>query len=317
MVRAVVDIALNIGLVAVAIVFLWKGADLFVDSAVRVAKTFNISDLAIGLTLVAFGTSAPEFAVSVGAALTGRGTMSIGNVIGSNVFNLGIVLGGCAAIKAIPTSRKLVTRDGLFLLVVVVILGLMMQDGDLSRIEGVVLLALLGSYLAFMFIKKEAPEDISSDGESASWKDVPLGLLGLTGILVGAHLLVNGASDLARAFGLSEWAISVTIVAAGTSAPELVTSLNAALKGRFGLSAGNLIGSDLFNMLGVLGLSSSLAPLPVEPATRLSMWITVGAVALVLLFLRTGWRLTRLEGVTLVAVNFVRWGIDVFGSRVS
>lgn len=317
MVRAAVDIALNIGLVALAVVFLWKGADLFVDSAVRTAKTFNISDLAIGLTLVAFGTSAPEFAVSIGAALSGRGTMSIGNVIGSNVFNLGIILGGCAAIKAIPTSRKLVTRDGVFLIGVALLLGIFMHDGDLVRLEGVVLLALLGTYLAFMFIKKEAPDELPHDSEPATWKDVPLGLLGLAGILVGAHFLVNGASELARSFGLSEWAISVTIVAAGTSAPELVTSLNAALKGRFGLSAGNLIGSDLFNMLGVLGLSSALTPLPVEPATRLSMWITVVAVGLVVLFLRTGWRLTRLEGVTLVALNFVRWGIDVFGSRVS
>ncbi|MEL6545393.1 MAG: sodium:calcium antiporter, partial [Myxococcota bacterium] len=243
--------------------------------------------------------------------------MTIGNVIGSNVFNLGIILGGCAAIKAIPTSRKLVTRDGIFLLGVVIILGVMMQDGGLARLEGIGLLALLIGYLAFMFMKKEAPDDIPEDEETATWKDVPLGLLGLVGILGGAHLLVNGASDLARAFGLSEWAISVTIVAAGTSAPELVTSLNAALKGRFGLSAGNLIGSDLFNMLGVLGLSSVLTPLPVAPTTSLSMWITVGSVALVVFFMRTGWRLTRLEGVTLVAVNFVRWGIDIFGTRGS
>lgn len=309
------NLALQIALVIVSIVLLWKGADFFVDSAVRIAKSLNISDLVIGLTLVAFGTSAPEFAVSIGAAVTGRGTMSIGNVIGSNVFNLGIILGSCAAIRAIPTSRKLVTRDGVFLLAVVIVLAVMMSDGDLGRIEGLALVAILIGYLGYQFIGKESDEDIVTDGESATWRDGPLSVLGLVLILAGAHLLVNSASELARGFGLSEWAISVTIVAAGTSAPELVTSLNAALKGRFGLSAGNLIGSDLFNMLGVLGVTAGITPLPVEAATRTSIWITVGSVALVVFFLRTGWKLTRLEGVTLVAVNLVRWGIDVFATR--
>ncbi len=283
------NLALQIALVIVSIVLLWKGADFFVDSAVRIAKSLNISDLVIGLTLVAFGTSAPEFAVSIGAAVTGRGTMSIGNVIGSNVFNLGIILGSCAAIRAIPTSRKLVTRDGVFLLAVVIVLAVMMSDGDLGRIEGLALVAILIGYLGYQFIGKESDEDIVTDGESATWRDGPLSVLGLVLILAGAHLLVNSASELARGFGLSEWAISVTIVAAGTSAPELVTSLNAALKGRFGLSAGNLIGSDLFNMLGVLGVTAGITPLPVEAATRTSIWITVGSGALVVFFLRTGW----------------------------
>lgn len=309
------NIALHIALVTVSIVLLWKGADFFVDSAVRIAKSLSISDLVIGLTLVAFGTSAPEFAVSIGAAVTGRGTMSIGNVIGSNVFNLGIILGSCAAIRAIPTSRKLVTRDGVFLLAVVTVLAVMMSDGGLGRIEGLALVAILIGYLGYQFIGKQSDEDIVTDGESATWRDGPLSILGLVLILAGAHLLVNSASELARGFGLSEWAISVTIVAAGTSAPELVTSLNAALKGRFGLSAGNLIGSDLFNMLGVLGVTAGITPLPVEAATRTSIWITVFSVALVVFFLRTGWKLTRLEGVTLVAVNFVRWGIDIFSTR--
>lgn len=309
------NIALHIALVTVSIVLLWKGADFFVDSAVRIAKSLSISDLVIGLTLVAFGTSAPEFAVSIGAAVTGRGTMSIGNVIGSNVFNLGIILGSCAAIRAIPTSRKLVTRDGVFLLAVVTVLAVMMSDGGLGRIEGLALVAILIGYLGYQFIGKQSDEDIVTDGEAATWRDGPLSILGLVLILAGAHLLVNSASELARGFGLSEWAISVTIVAAGTSAPELVTSLNAALKGRFGLSAGNLIGSDLFNMLGVLGVTAGITPLPVEAATRTSIWITVFSVALVVFFLRTGWKLTRLEGVTLVAVNFVRWGIDIFATR--
>lgn len=308
---------LNSALVAVSIVLLWKGADFFVDSAVRVAKRFNISDLVIGLTLVAFGTSAPEFAVSIGAALTGRASMSIGNVIGSNVFNLGIILGSCAAIRAIPTTRKLVNRDGMFLLTSVAVLAFMMNDGSLSPLEGAAALAMLAGYLSYMFFNKEAPDDVPGSDEPATWKDVPFAALGLAMILGGAHLLVNGASEIARTFGLSEWAISVTVVAAGTSAPELVTSLNAALKGRFGISAGNLIGSDLFNMLGVLGITSVLTPLPVGETTRVSMWITLGAVALVVLLLRTGWRLTRAEGVALVAVNLVRWGIDVFSTRSS
>ncbi|MEM6531639.1 MAG: calcium/sodium antiporter [Myxococcota bacterium] len=309
------DLFLNSALVVVSIFLLWKGADFFVDSAVRVAKRFNISDLVIGLTLVAFGTSAPEFAVSIGAALTGRASMSIGNVIGSNVFNLGIILGSCAAIRAIPTTEKLVNRDGVFLVFSVALLAFMMNDGDLSQLNGAIALAMLGGYLIFMFINKEAPDDVPGIDDPATWKDVPLAGLGLAMILGGAHFLVNGASDIARTFGLSEWAISVTVVAAGTSAPELVTSLNAALKGRFGISAGNLIGSDLFNMLGVLGITAVITPLPVEATTRTSMWITLGSVALVVLLLRTGWRLTRWEGVALVAANLVRWGVDVFSTR--
>lgn len=284
---------------------------MFVDSAVRIAKRFEISDLVIGLTLVAFGTSAPEFAVSIGAALTDRPSMSIGNVVGSNVFNLGIVLGGCAMIRAIPTSRKLVYRDGVFLLVSVFLLACFMTDGRMSRIEGTLALVLLGAYLLYMFAKKEAPEDTSDEGESATRKDVPLAVLGVVMILGGAHLLVNSASGIGRAAGLSEWAISITVVAAGTSMPELVTSLNAALKGRFGISAGNLVGSDLFNMLGVLGVSAALRPLPVEPNTQQSMWITVGVVSLVLVLLRTGWRLTRLEGFVLLLLNGLRWGFDI------
>lgn len=306
------DVVIDLLQIALAVVLLWKGADFFVDSAVRIAKKLQISDLIIGLTLVAVGTSAPEFAVSIGAAFTGRGTMSIGNVIGSNVFNLGLILGSCAAIRGIPTSPSLVRRDGPFLLAVVTTLAVMMSDGGLGRLEGAFLLTALATYLGYQFVRQAEPDTIETQQSSEAWKDALLGISGLAMILVGAHFLVNGSSELARGLGLSEWAISVTIVAAGTSAPELVTSLNAALKGRYGISAGSLIGSDLFNMLGVLGLTAALTPLEVEPATRFSMWMTVGAMALVLIFLRTGWRLTRAEGLTLIGVNFLRWGIDVY-----
>ncbi len=309
-------IAGQIALLLVAMVFLWKGADWFVDGAVHVAHHFKLPDLLIGLTLVGFGTSAPEFAVSIGAALAGKSDMSVGNVAGSNAFNLGLILGICCVIRAIPTTKKLVYRDGLVLCVSALFITIFMMDRQLSRIEGGLLFVALLTYILVLFLRRDAPEALE-DHQSFTWLDIPRILVGLSMIVFGAEFLVHSASGLARVAGLSEWAIAVTIVAAGTSAPELVTSVNATLKGRAGITVGNLIGSDLFNMLGVLGLAALISPLTIASTAVPGIWMLAANVLLVFVLMRTGWQITRLQGILLILVNLLRWYIDIQGSAIS
>jgi cation:H+ antiporter len=266
-------------------------------------------DLAIGLTIVAMGTSAPEFAVTINAAIRGLPNISVSNVVGSNIFNLGFILGGVATIRSITTTPTLVWRDGLFLLVVSTVLVLFLHNLTLSPHEAITLLIGLGVYISYLFWKK-LPLEEREQGEPFAWTDIPLFLLGVTTVVAGGHLLVLGAVSLARGFGISEWAIGVTVVAAGTSAPEFAISLMAAMKGRYSISAGNLIGSDLFNMLGVLGLAGTLRPLTIDAAGLQSLYVLVGMILLVVVFMRTGWRVSRAEGVFLIVLNLIRWVLD-------
>ena len=293
---------------------LWKGSEWVVDSAVRIANRFNMSDMAIGLTIVAIGTSAPEFAVTINAAVQGLPDISVSNVVGSNIFNLGFILGGCAAIRPIATTPTIVWRDGIFLLAMSCLLGLFLMDLTLSPGEGVILFSTLVAYIAYLFFNKaDAPKP--TEERAANWKDIPLLAVGLASVVGGGHLLVWSASCLARGLGLSEWVIGVTIVAAGTSAPEFATSLMAAVKGRHAMSIGNLIGSDLYNLLGVLGLAGMLGPLSIDPAGLTSLWLLVGVVMLVVFFMFTGFRVSRAEGFMLIGINLIRWILD-FSAKV-
>jgi len=309
------SVMLDLVLIAISMGLLWKGSHWLVDSAVRIAHKFRMSDLTIGLTIVAMGTSAPEFAVTINAAIRGLADISVSNVVGSNIFNLGFILGGCAAIRSIKTTPALVWRDGLFLLGVSCVLVLFLSDLTLSSQEGVILLSGLVLYLCYLFLKKTPVEEGEREaGEDATWKDVPLLILGIATVVSGGHILVWSAVSLARSFGISEWVIGVTIVAAGTSAPEFATSLVAALKGRYGISAGNLIGSDLYNLLGVLGLAGILRPLTIDAAGLGSLYILVGMVLLVVVFMRTGFRVSRAEGFFLVGLNLIRWVFDFWAA---
>lgn len=285
----------------------------------RIAKRLKVSELIIGLTVVAFCTSAPEFAVTLLSSFENHGNISVGNIVGSNIFNLGFILGGCALIRSIPTSRTLLQRDGAVLgattLLLFLIVGL---DLKLNRFDGVLLFGLLLLYLGYLIRQgrqsetaddKNDNQDIQLAGHSL-FKDLALLLVGLIAIIGGSHLLVNASVMLARSFGLSEWVIGVTIVAAGTSAPEFATALAAVIKGRYALSIGNVIGSDIFNLLGVLGLAGILRPLSIDPMARISLLALIGMVFLVLIFMRTGWRIYRLEGLALIAVALLRWGFD-------
>jgi cation:H+ antiporter len=303
------SILLDVVLIAISTGLLWKGSHWLVDSAVRIAHKLRMSDLAIGLTIVAMGTSAPEFAVTINAAIKGLPDISVSNVVGSNIFNLGFILGGCAIIRNIETTPVLVWRDGLFLLGVSFILTLFLVDLTLTPQEALTLFATLVVYIGYLFWKK-APAHEKAPGGNATWKDIPIFALGIIAMAAGGHVLVWSAVSLARAFDISEWVIGVTIVAAGTSAPEFATSLVAALKGRYGISAGNLIGSDLYNLLGVLGLAGMVRPLTIDAAGLESLHILVAMVLLVVVFMRTGFRVSRLEGFFLVGLNLIRWIFD-------
>ncbi len=304
---------LEIVFIVISIGALWVGARWLVDSASRIARLVGVSDLVIGLTIVALGTSAPEFAVTIMAALKGYSNISVGNIVGSNIFNLGFILGGVAIVHQLRITPKLVYRDGLFLLTLSVLLLFFFRDLTLTHLEGAFLFLLLVLYLGYLFWRREPREIIEADEPPAvkgTWKDIPFLLMGFILVLGGSHLLVESATTIAHAVGISEWVIGVTIVAAGTSAPEFVTSLMASLSGRHSLAAGNLIGSDIFNLAGVLGLAGMLRPLHIDPSATGSLYMLVGMIALVILFMRTGWVLTRAEGVFLVLLGLVRWIMD-------
>ena len=309
-------ILLDCILVLISIVMLWKGADWLVDSAAEIAHTFKVSDLIIGLTVVAFGTSAPEFAVTISAAFTNQTDISIGNVIGSNIFNLGFILGGTAIIRPIAVSQKLFNRDGLFLLMSTALIFLLLfgingwdVNDSFTQIEGFILFSMLIGYIVFLFIKKDPPEEVHPN--SATKSSYLFFLIGLILIVSGGHLMVEHASNVARFMGISDWVIAVTIVAAGTSAPEFATSISAALKGRHGIAVGNLIGSDLFNLLGVLGLAGIINPSSISQDIYSSTFVLILMVGLTLLMMRTFWRISRIEGIILVSINLVRWYYDL------
>ena len=300
------EILTDVTIVLVCVGVIAKGAAWLVDSASKIAKHFGISELVIGLTILALGTSAPEFAVSILAALKGVGNIAIGNIVGSNIFNLGFILGGTAIIHSLKTSRIVIVIDGFFLLFGTFILLFFLWDLTLTKFEGGVLFSLLILYLGYLYIKREPLETEQVMGKMDRWD--PLNLIGgLAMVLVGAHFMVESAINLARYMGVSEWVIGATVIAAGTSAPEFATSLAAALRSRYGMSVGNLIGSDIFNLFGVLGVAGMLNNIPVSLDARMHLVFLSLMVALVLVFMRTGWVVSRREGYILVMIGLVRW----------
>lgn len=293
-------------IVLVSIAVIGKGAAWLVDAAVIVAKRLGVSELVIGLTIVALGTSAPEFGVTILAAIRGMGDISVGNIVGSNIFNLGFILGGTAMVHSLKTSGIIIKRDGFFLLFGAILLTGFLWDLTLIRLEGIILFTFLFLYLVYLYSKRQPLETEIPTREMLWWDPLML-LLGMGMVLTGSHFMVESAVNLARAIGVSEWVIGATIVAAGTSAPEFATSLVAALRGRHGISVGNLIGSDIFNLFGVLGLAGILRDLPVVVDARMNLIILSLMVGLVLVFMRTGWVISRKEGMILVMIGLARW----------
>ncbi len=299
------------------------GAKYTVDSAAALAQRFGVSPLVVGLTVVALGTSLPEFSVTLIAAFRGESSISVGNIVGSNIFNLGFILGSAALVVAIPTDALLVWRDAAILAASTMLLYLLVgTDLRLGAMDGAILLILFAGYLSLLWTKRRvgvivpaAPvaEDLPAP-TTRPWREAGLLLFGLASVAVASHFLIGAATSLARGFGVSEWAIGVTLVAAGTSVPELATTLAAAVRGQMAIGAGNVIGSDIFNMLGVLGLAGVVQPMSLDPAARPSLLALSGMVIVVLVMMRSGWRVSRVEGATLLVLATLRWVLD-FAAR--
>lgn len=317
---------LNHVLILIAgLIVLGFGAHYLVTSSVHLAKLLKVPEILIGLTIVAFGTSAPEIAVSVTAALNGEGALSVGNVIGSNIFNLGFILGIIALIRPQKIHKKMVYRDGVILLLTTFLVLFFIWNQFVGFWEGATLLGLLFAYNAYLFIKKDVPLDSDTIEEieegihrPAKWYDVPTFIGSLIIIVVAADYVVEAAVSIAESFGMSAWAIGATIVAAGTSLPEVATSIMATLKKKFDIAIGNVVGSDIFNALGIIGVSSVLAPLTLEsktvwgmPDNVLSMIMLVATIFLVMIMMRTGWKLSRKEGAILLLISVGRMGFEI------
>jgi cation:H+ antiporter len=283
------------------LILLIAGAEALVRGASRLAATVGLSPLVIGLTVVAFGTSAPELAVSVGASLAGRTDIAVGNVVGSNIFNVLFILGLSALIAPLTVARQLVRLDVPLVIVISGLVLLLGLDGRIGRLEGALLFAGLLGYLAFLLRagQGDAPAGDRAAARRAWPLDALLVVAGLAMLILGSRWLVAGATQLAAQFGVSELVIGLTVVAAGTSLPEVVTSVVASLRGERDIAVGNVVGSNLFNLLGVLGLSAVAAPdgLLVSPAARhfdLPIMLVAAFACLPIFF--TGYRIARWEG---------------------
>lgn len=291
-------------------VLLIKGADFLVDGASAIARRFNISDLVIGLTVVAFGTSAPELFVNIVASARGNTDIAIGNVLGSNISNVFLILGISAIIYPLSVSKGTVWKEIPFSLLAVITLGLMANDqvidGDgsslLTRIDGLVLLAFFTIFLYYSFSIAKAIEGLDEHvpAKATSFvKSILLVIAGLIGLTLGGKWIVDGAVTLAKSFGMSESLVGLTIVAVGTSLPELATSAMAAYKKNVDIAVGNVVGSNIFNIFFVLGISATVRPLPFQTKSNLDIAVVTVSSLLLFLFMFTGKKrsLDRWEGI--------------------
>ncbi len=278
--------------------------------AVSLATAFNVAPLIIGLTIIAFGTSAPELTVSIQAALQGQPDIAVGNVVGSNIANILLVMGTMAVICAFTIDETTLTRDSRIMLAATgVLLGLALL-GDIMRVVGFLLLAALVTYSLYLFRRHHAAGDRQEVATGVEESNLPGGvivalaalILGLGGIVWGANLMINGAVGLARQFGLSEAVIALSIVAIGTSLPELTVSIMASIRGHAGLAVGNIIGSNIANILLVLGATASLTPLPMTAEITADVWVMAAVTLLGVYFMTTGRRMERREGIVCLAL---------------
>lgn len=303
------NVFIDIVLLVVGIVMVLWGADGFVSGASGMARRWRVSEMLIGLTVVAMGTSMPEFVVSLISALKGSADMSAGNVVGSNVFNVLMIVGVSSMFLAMSVERRLLVRDILFVIYSSVILVALSQDGSLSRWDALVLLMCFSMYMIYSY-------NVARSGQTESAGDSPVTVmgwgrillfiaLGIFGLVAGGQLLVSTASSIAREFGMSERVIGLTILAVGTSLPELATSIVAARRGSVGLALGNAIGSNLFNIFFVLGASAFVCPMRIKGLGTLDWVALVGSAVVLFVFGGTGRKITRMEGFVMMLLYFL------------
>ena len=291
-----------------------KGADIFVDGASSIAKKIGIPSVIVGLTIVSLGTSAPELAVSLISSFNGNNGIAVGNVLGSNLFNTLVVLGGTAIVAPLIIKKSTIKRDYIATLLVTILTCFLMfglvpkSENMLSRISGIILLVVC---IAYMFIlvkaaKKDSVKDEENTSEIKMSKNILLSLIGVVGIVFGGNLVVDSATNIAYALGMSEKLVGLTIVAVGTSLPELVTSIVAALKGENDIALGNVLGSNIFNLVLILGASATISPITVLGVMLIDFIILIAVTlfigALIFFNKKEDKRLGRLEGIILVGI---------------
>jgi len=275
------ELLLQIGLLVIGFTMLVKGADYFVDGAAGIATKFGIPQLVVGLTIVAMGTSAPEAAVSITGALHGAADISIGNVVGSNILNILIILGITGFITTVAVQKSTLMIEMPFMLAITVLLIILgMSGNELTFVEGVIFWICFIAYLAYLYVlaKKGIEEEATED--RPVWKLILFILVGGTVVVWGANISVDAATAIAQAIGISERFIGLTIVALGTSLPELVASVTAARKGNADIAIGNIVGSNIFNILFVLGTSALITPIPYQSTFLVDGIVAVAAGAL-------------------------------------
>ncbi len=277
----------NILLIIVGFVLLIKGADFLVDGASNIAKKLHIPEIVIGLTIVSIGTSMPELFVSITSALEGYPDMSIGNVVGSNIANLLLILGLTAAVRPIPFKKATIKFEIPLCLGSTILLFVLANTGKtITRMESFGMLLAFGLFIIYTFVlaKKARGKDKKEKSKTPIWKDVLLLILGIVGLKFGGDFTVDNAVEIAKILGVSEKIISVTILAVGTSLPELVTSLSAAKKGETDLAIGNIIGSNIFNFLLIVGVSSAIKPIAYNVSYNRDLIVLFASVILLLIF---------------------------------
>lgn len=297
-------IVLNIVLVVAGIVLVLWGADRLTDGAVGLAEKMNMPQVIIGLTVVAMGTSMPEFCVSLVSAIKGTPDLAVGNVVGSNIFNTLLIVGMAAVVAPITILRSTVKKDVPFALLSSVLLLLFCFDGSLSRTDASIL---FGVFIVFMYVTLRGAKSGTNIDEGlkknySMLKSVLFLLLGLACLIFGSNIFVDGAVKIARTLGVSDAVIGLTIVAGGTSLPELATSVVSAKKGQSGIAIGNVLGSNVFNILFILGITGLITPMQIEGITSIDLTMMILSVLLLWLFSFTKYTLSRCEGAVLIVL---------------
>lgn len=320
------EIALQILLLVIGFVILIKGADWLIDGASSAASHFKVSKMLIGLTIIAFGTGAPEFAVSISSLLNGTTDMLLGNVIGSNITNILLLIGLGALIYPIKIKKDTVSKELPLLLLISTILIVLFLDtllmnadaNTISRADGIICLLFFSIFLFYIISMAHKNRKAKKEVEKPKFKlgiSLLLVLVGLVGVVGGAELVVSSASFIARSIGVSDRIIALTIVALGTSLPELITTVKAAKKKETELLVGNIIGSNIFNICIVLGLPVALfGTITPESFEIIDIVMLIGSAAILLLVAKTGHKITRLEGTTMLTMFLIYYGFIIYGA---
>jgi cation:H+ antiporter len=298
-------IILQVVLLIVGFVFLIKGSDFFVDGASSIASLLKIPTIIVGLTIVAFGTSAPEAAVSITSSLVGNNAMAVSNVIGSNLFNMLMVIGIAALLSNLLMEKSVLEKDLPFLVGITALWAIFIFIGwDINNIEGIILLIILLAYVYYLIRSARKSKDANEveKPKLSLPKSIIFIVVGLAGIIIGGDFVVDSASAIAMALGMSETLVGLTIVAIGTSLPELVTSITALRKGENQLVIGNVIGSNIFNILFVLGASSAISSIPLDPSMIIDVIFMIAVTILCFIFGKTQDKYDKKEGIILIAL---------------